>query len=85
MAETLTAATVSKIKCLQEHDRDSFEPVFALEKDEDFFSTFKDCVKTNLFGYLQHRNKLIEEKKLVAIPAPFEESHMDSITSFALD
>ena len=85
MAETLMAAEMSKTKCLREHERDPAEPVFALEKDEDFFPSFKNCVKTNLFGYIQHRNQLIEQNQYKAVPAPFEEGDMEVVTSMALD
>jgi len=51
----LANLAISKAKCLAEAGRELDEPMMALERDEEFFPVFKECVKTTIVGFLAFR------------------------------
>ena len=82
----MVAATMaSKVKCLKEHGRDTFEPIYGLKYDEEYWPTFKDCVKTNLSAYTQYRNERIQNGTLKGMIAPEDEKTQSKILEFSLD
>ena len=46
---------ISKTKCLHEAGREVDEPMMAIERDEEYYPTFKECVKTTITGFLAFR------------------------------
>ena len=41
---------LAKTKCLIDHEREEDEPIFALERDEEYFPKLKSCVKETLLA-----------------------------------
>ena len=86
MAEAMQVAEIAKFKCLKEDpDRDTDEPVFALQKDEEYFPTFRTCVKNQLLGFFEMRNRLIDEKRTFGDKTAFTESNIDPLVDQGLD
>ena len=46
---------IAKAKCLAEAEREIDEPIMAVERDEEYFPTFKECVKTTIVDFLAFR------------------------------
>ena len=46
---------VAKAKCLAEAEREIDQPMMAVERDEEYFPTFKECVKTTIVDFLAFR------------------------------
>ena len=47
---------LSKAKCLLDAGKPTHTTVFALEKDEEYYPTFKECVKTTVSDFLSFRD-----------------------------
>ena len=41
--------------CLDKQGKDTTMPMFAIEKDEDYFPEFKECVKESMTAFLEQR------------------------------
>ena len=61
MAELMKVAEASKKHCLVSNDREIYEPIFALEKDEEFFPVFRQCLKTNMLDYFSQKNAALKK------------------------
>ena len=48
---------LAKVLCLSNTGRDIATPMFALERDEEYFPEFKECVKDSMQTYLQKRQE----------------------------
>ena len=57
MADLISNMKIAKMKCLAEADREVDETMFAIEKDEEYLATFKECCKTTLTGFLDWRSQ----------------------------
>ena len=45
----------AKAKCLTSHGHEIDEPMFAIEKNEDYYPEFKECVKDSLTTFMANR------------------------------
>ena len=52
-----------KDKCLLDAEKDIDTPLYALQKDEDYYPQFKSCVKSTLLDFVARRDQKIEEIK----------------------
>ena len=54
-ADLVQNILLSKIQCLRQAEKPSDTTLFALEKDEEYYPEFKECVKTTMTDFLNHR------------------------------
>ena len=56
-------ATMAKVKCLSAHGRELDEPMFAIEKNDEYYPEFKDCVKESVTSLMANRGAAREQNE----------------------
>ena len=59
----LETITNIKDKCLHDAGKEIGTPLYALQKDEEYYADLKSCVKTTLIDFVAKRDSKYEEIK----------------------
>ena len=54
-------AHIAKVKCLVSQGHEADEPMFAIEKNEEYYPEFKTCVKDSLTSFMANRASAREQ------------------------
>ena len=80
-ADFVTSVSAAKMKCLESQGHEVDEPMFAIEKNEEYYPEFKECVKTSLLDFFAARG----EKSANQLHYDLHEDKVDEAIDRGLD